>query len=209
MSPDIALTHEEMFGLGMLVGILAVYFIVLVVGIVCYIINSLSLYSIAKKRQINNPWLAWLPVGKEWILGSIADKCSNKDRKWSKVLLVLSVIVYAGFVAFFVMAFVIGIIFGMTYQGGAEPPLEAIIGLAIPYYLVAVVIGICSMAYSICYYICLYKMYEEIVPEKPIKYLLISILVPFGLQGCLLKCRKKDGIPAMSPVINIPAEEQE
>ncbi len=39
-----------------------------------YVLQALSLYSIAKRRGIGKPWLSWIPVANTWILGSISDQ---------------------------------------------------------------------------------------------------------------------------------------
>lgn len=40
----------------------------------CYILMSVGLYTLAKRRVIANPWLAWLPIGNMWILGGLCDQ---------------------------------------------------------------------------------------------------------------------------------------
>ena len=63
----------------------------------CYILLSLGLYTLAKRRYIDRPWLAWLPIGNLWILGCLADQyrkvvqdkkdVNSKDRLfWSSVV---------------------------------------------------------------------------------------------------------------------------
>ena len=44
-----------------------------VVSIAIYVLQALGLYTIANRRGIQNPWLAWIPLGAVWILGSIHD----------------------------------------------------------------------------------------------------------------------------------------
>lgn len=62
-------------------GVLIVAAIVIVLlAIVLYVIKSLGLYTIAKRRGIGCAWLAWLPVGCEWITGSIADQYRKVTR---------------------------------------------------------------------------------------------------------------------------------
>lgn len=58
--------------------------------IASYILLSLGLSALAKRRAIDRPWLAWIPVGNLWILGCLADqystvvkgkqKANSKDR---------------------------------------------------------------------------------------------------------------------------------
>ena len=50
--------------------IIALFFLAAV--LVLYIFQSCSLYSIAKRRGISNPGLAWVPVAVVWLLGSVS-----------------------------------------------------------------------------------------------------------------------------------------
>ena len=82
---------------GAVAGVLIVAVILVVlVNIVLYVIKSLGLYTIAKRRGIACPWLAWLPVGCEWITASLADPyrkvTSGKATIRRFVVLVLAVI---------------------------------------------------------------------------------------------------------------------
>ncbi len=45
-----------------------------ILAIVGYVLGALGLYTIAKRRGINNPWLAWVPVADMWVLGCISDQ---------------------------------------------------------------------------------------------------------------------------------------
>ena len=75
----------------MLAVVAVVLLICSMVGIASYVMTSLSVYTIAKRREINNPWLAWIPVANYWIVGSIADDYDEKNgikRKWRLHLLI-------------------------------------------------------------------------------------------------------------------------
>ncbi len=54
-------------------GILLVLFtlVMAVVGIAAYAVISFSLYTMAKNRGIQNPWLAWIPIANLYILAQI------------------------------------------------------------------------------------------------------------------------------------------
>ena len=85
-------------------------------GIAMYVLTSLGLYTIAKRRAIRNAWLAWIPVVNCWIIGCISDqyryvvKGQMKSRR--KSLLTLSVIQLALGLAF-VVALIVTVICGM------------------------------------------------------------------------------------------------
>ena len=61
---------EAVFGIFYLLCIFAAWGI----GIGAYVLWSLGVYTIAKRRGIRKPWLSWIPVGNLWILGSISDQ---------------------------------------------------------------------------------------------------------------------------------------
>lgn len=77
-----------------------------ILSIALYVLQAIGLYTIAKRRNIAHAWLAWVPVGSVWILGSIADDyLARTGRKtslriWLVILaaavLVLSVAILVG-----------------------------------------------------------------------------------------------------------------
>ena len=75
------LLSESLSGTAESVGVavfVIVYLVILLValgfGMVWYVLQSLGLYTIAERRGIRNPWLAWVPVANMWVLGSISDQ---------------------------------------------------------------------------------------------------------------------------------------
>ena len=110
MSPD--MFWEPSFGGSMagdagvmaVFGVLAIFYLIvallsLALSVVIYIFHSLGLYTIANRRGIHHSWLAWLPVGNLWLLGSIADQyqyvVKGKIKNRRKVMLGLSIAVFA------------------------------------------------------------------------------------------------------------------
>lgn len=180
----------------MLAVVAVVLLICSMVGIASYVMTSLSVYTIAKRREINNPWLAWIPVANYWIIGSIADDYDEKNgikRKWRITLLALYII----FMAIFLVGY-IGMIVAMvlymvrTEYGTFDAPMNAtMLSIFVGIYVFAIVLSLISIAVSICYYICVFKIFESTVPERAVSYLLVSLLVPFGYPICLMLCRKK------------------
>jgi len=85
--------------LGIIAIVLVSYLLTFVLTIVMYILQSLGIYTIAQRRGIRNPWMAWLPVTNMWILGSIADQyryvACGQIRNRRKVLLGMSIAMLA------------------------------------------------------------------------------------------------------------------
>jgi len=46
-------------------------FVFLILGLVLYVLKSLGLYTLALNRNLENPWLAWIPIADLYILGSL------------------------------------------------------------------------------------------------------------------------------------------
>ena len=85
--------------IGIVIALLVYYLIFFVFAIVSYVLRSVGLYTIAKRRGIHHPWLAWLPIGDAWIMGSISDQyqyvAKGKIRNRRKVLLGLNIAMFA------------------------------------------------------------------------------------------------------------------
>ena len=58
------------------------------VGLTPYILQSLGLYRLAKNRGIDAPWLAWIPVGKSYIMGSLSEASPYIKKKFPKMRII-------------------------------------------------------------------------------------------------------------------------
>ncbi|MBE6729454.1 MAG: hypothetical protein E7568_04410 [Ruminococcaceae bacterium] len=189
---------------GIAVGLLAFfvifYLLIFIGGIVNYILMGISLYTIADRRKISTAWGAWVPVVNYWCIGSIVDYHANLNGKksyWRKVLLTLILIGVIGFIGSYV--FLLVEIIGIATMGNMVPTLgymeeeqavSTILGTILPPYIVMILSIVAINVSNICLYVCYFKIFEYLAEDKAIKYFLISLLVPFGLAGCLMKCRK-------------------
>ena len=210
---------EAMVGLGI---IAIVYLLMLGIGVTNYILTSLSLYTIADRRGISNPWLAWLPVVNSWTIGAIADDYDSRNgmkRKWRLLLLILNLIIIV-FIVTFIAVFFVSLISVSMELNYYAPDVEEMLEILLPMYAFGIMMSVTSVAAQMCTVICLYKIYESTVPEKSVLFLLISLLVPLGNAICLMICRKKgysnhDPIsiaviaefPAVNEAEDLPSEE--
>ena len=66
------------------------------VSLAAYVLQAIGFYTIAKRRGIRHAWLAWVPVGCVWILGSISDdfkeRLTGRPHNKRKLLIVLPVV---------------------------------------------------------------------------------------------------------------------
>ena len=132
------------------------------IGIATYVLSALGLYTIAKRRGLNHPWLAWIPVASAWIVGSLSDQyryvVNGENKSKRKVLLtlniittVLSLVMVACGIGMVAQA-LIGAAGGIDEEAMVQAvigPLVGVLGLCLPLAGVAI-------AYAVIYYMALY-----------------------------------------------------
>lgn len=200
MSSDIfelgatAMSDEQL--LMMLGGIFLIAGLITVaVAIVAYVFQSIGLYTLAKRRGIKRPWLAWIPVGDYWIIGSISDdvRLRNKSelnhrRVWLAVLIAGTTILT------FVKAWPVYRMIWLMQRAG-EMDTEAML-LQMEQYLLqmesyeygfgallGLVANIASIVVTVLYCMSLYDLYASCRPRQKVMFtvlsVLISITIPF------------------------------
>ena len=175
----------------MFVGIyLAILGVVLACCLVGWIIRSMSLHSIAKRRGIRHAWLAWIPVGSRWILGSVADQYQHlvqgKVTSRRKIMLIL------GAVSMVLYTVAYGLAFMQVFAGMGVLPVEqavtAALAGAVPSML-STVVGIVTLVF---YHICNYDLYRSCRPNAATAFLVLGIIFAVCEPFFYLACRKKD-----------------
>ena len=220
---DYGMDAAESIGLagGFLSMFVGFYFLIifgsLAISLVSYILQSLGYYTIANRRGIKNPWLAWIPFGVTWIIGSISDQYQyvtmGKTKNRRKLLLGLSIGIFA-FYILWVIVMVMAAIMAETGVGAAFLGLITIFG----------VLGIFAIAIAsaILQYMCLYDLYRSCNPENSVLFLILSIVVSWLTPVLVFVCRNKDlgmpprrrpnpqpayTAPQAQPVVDVPVAE--
>lgn len=177
------------------------YFLALMAfSIGSYILQSISLHSIARRRGIQKPWLAWVPLGEAWIMGSVSDQyryvVKGQIKNKRKVLLTLEI--FTLLLAFLFMAFAGAyMVNGIMYPDVAWNSM----GLFIVVF-VFVYVGICGLAIAtaVVRYMALFDLYRSCRPSASVPFLLVSIFVAAAMPVFILLCRNKDdGMPPRKP----------
>lgn len=188
--------------MGAMLGFLLVFYLLLLTfGVMTYVLQSLSYYTIAKRRGIRNPWLAWLPVGNMWILGSISDQyqyvVKGRVRNKRKALLGLMAAMCLALTVIWIGAFV-SILSEAAAMDAGEVLLGATVGVMLIVYLILLVISVIAVVLQ---YMALNDLYASCEPSNSVLYLVLSIFVRVTLPFFVFACRKKDiGMPARRPV---------
>lgn len=53
---------------------LGTFFVLLILFLLVYLFGAIGLYSMAKRANINNEWLAFIPIGNAYIVGELIDE---------------------------------------------------------------------------------------------------------------------------------------
>ncbi|MBQ7230775.1 MAG: hypothetical protein IJX04_07765 [Oscillospiraceae bacterium] len=179
---------------------LGIYLVILGVVLVCclvgWVLRSMSLHSIAKRRGIRNAWMAWIPIGSEWVLGSVADQYQHlvkgKITSRRKILMLLTVATGVAAVAYIAAAAVIGIQIEVEGRTDINPLV-----MIIPYLLVMGTV----VSRLVFYHICNYDLYRSCRPNGATAFLVLGIIFPVCEPFFYLSCRNKDlGMVVPEPV---------
>lgn len=183
---------------GILGVFLAVYLVLVVIagifGIVAYVFRSLGLFTIAKRRGIDNYGLAWVPVADSWIIGSIADDYENKandrltrNRHWMLWLQIGGVIMT---IVACVLLIVVGVVGESVMHGYARGGFVAMLIIGV----FALVFAIGAMiAWYVFYYISLYKIYKSCMPDYSVMFIILSVIFSVTVPFFLFAMRNKNG----------------
>ena len=178
------------------------------VSIAAYVLMSLALYTIANRRQINNPWLAWIPIGNVWLLGCISDhyryvsKGITANRR--KTLLTLTLVDIG-----LVFLMVIGLIIGVAIAAGSSSVSSGVgVGVAVVLFAVLIVLAVIgvSIALTVLEYICYADIFESCDPAQKTLFTVLSIvcsLIGLGIVTSVLFFIVRDrelGLPPRTTV---------
>lgn len=183
-------------------GIYAVAIIAgLVVSLAVFLIRGFSLYTIARRRGLDKPWLAWIPVANNWIIGSVSDQyrylVKDEIRSRRKYLFAFAVCnTVLGTVAL-VLAAVTAVKVGMSYHTMSDAQMaSALMTPVITVLILSGVMGILSLTEYVLRQMCMYDLYRSCDPGNATAYLVLGILFSV-LEPIFLIClRKRDnGLP--------------
>ena len=180
-----AIRTETAFGIVAI--FIAVYLLILALAITNYVFASIGLYKIAKRRALPHPFLAWIPIANLWIMGGIAQEYDERKgikRNWKLALLLPMVISLVAMGAFLVIAVIMAILTAMVTADLLVVPMIIL-------YVCYLAMLLSLSVYSVIYYISFFKIFESTVPEKALKYAILSLLLPLAHGICLYRARNR------------------
>lgn len=181
----------------------------LLLGLVFYILSSIGFYTMAKRRGIPHPGLAWLPIGgQSWIIGSLADQYAyhvdGKSKRQRGLLLGLDIGVSSisiGYLAVSILVLVKSLRPDLVYEDSALVPF--IVSFLVFYVLLLV----SAIVYAVFYYIALHRVYKSCKPSNATLYLVLSIVLSVTQPFFIFFNRNKDeGMSPMQPAGDGPQQ---
>ena len=198
----------DMIGGSVFAAFMAVYIIILLIasmfGIVSYVFRSLGVYTLAKRRGIENYGLAWVPVADSWIIGSLADdyemRVNGKESRLRHWLLWLMI----GGTVLIVIATVLIIVTSIAGATSYSGYHGAYVALMIISVFALVLASGALIAWNVFNYIALYKIYKSCLPDYSVMFTVLSVLFNVAVPFFLFGLRNKDeGLPEDEPDIEV------
>ena len=183
-------------------------------GIAAYVLRALGLYTIAKRRGINHPWMGWVPVLDLWVLGCISDQyqyvVKGKDKNKRKWLLGLNIALAVVYIVFFVFCgiAVAGVVTGTTGGLQEEQLLTALMGPAAGLAICLIPLVIIAIACTVIRYVAFYDLYTSCNPQNNVLFLVLSIFFSVTEPFFVFFIRNKDeGMPPRRQTQYVPEYE--
>jgi len=177
------------------------------VSVLAYVLFSLGLYTIAQRRQIKNPWMAWVPVLRLWILGSISDQyryvARGQVRSRRKVLLITSSLQVAAWITTMVLLIVMIVRMAMDLSGvgmmeqiSDKQMMEIVLKAILPVGISLAVMCVIAIVHVVLYCMACADLFASCEPENRTVYLVLGILISVTMYVFVFICRNKDlGMP--------------
>lgn len=194
---------------GIVTGILlVVWFLAMGFSLVLYVLNAVGMYRIAKRRGIHHAWLAWVPIGCNWLLGSISDHyqyvVKQKVTSRRKILLILSLVTVV--VSFLMTGGVVAIAMA---SGSAADNVAFSLSIALVVIAYLAMMGL-AVAITVFCYIAYYDLFRSCRPNNAVLFLVLSVIFNVALAFFVFFSGNSDeGMPAKrqnDPAPRIPTE---
>ena len=135
-----------------------------------YVFTALALYTMARRRGIAAPWLAWIPVANLWLLGSLSDQ--YRYLTWGQVkhkrvvLLVLEIVTGA------LSGALVGCAVWVFAANGSTASLVTLLAAVLLTGGTAIALGVVKL-------MALYDVYASCDPRNAALYLVLSVFFRF------------------------------
>lgn len=192
--------------------VLTVAAVASLLSLALYIMEAVGVYTIAKRRGIRHAWLAWIPLAKYWVQGSLSDQYKQTVKgKRSHNRTILLVIALAGWAVSLAATSIAASGLVRMLMSIAQNDMEALAYAGTltsgGSRLLSLLSSVLSIALLVFRHITLYDIYCASCPKYSVTYLILGIFFGFTIPFFLFFNRRKDEgmrIPRPTP----PAEDE-
>lgn len=162
----------------------SMYFMVLAVSLCLivipqYVLNGIAYMKLAKKRNMPNPWLAWIPFANSYLIGAVADNINGQYQKVTNrrtFLLVLSIVatVTTAISMIFAINILADILFNIRWiEQGMYMPDFSTMG----WMVILLLIGCAASIWEfVLRFISYYTVFKEYAPDNAGLYFALSLV---------------------------------
>lgn len=180
-----------------------------VIGIAIYLLESISVYKMAKSAEIKNPWLAFVPVANDWVFGTLAEKYKKKNgtksARFGIILPVLEGIVLIETIALTIFTVIsVKEITGYALDAvntSTEMAPEQFMSL-IPVIILYFALMAVAIAYAVVFFIALWRVYYSFDKSNATLYIVLSVIFTISVPIILFIIRNRK--PEFDPHNNMP-----
>lgn len=161
--------------------------VVPLLSVAVYVFTALALHTMAKRRGIACPWLAWIPVANLWLIGSLSDQYRYLTRGQMKhrrmILPVLEIVTMV------LSGMMVGAIFWVMGANGSAASVLTLLALILLDCAAAIALAVWKL-------MALYDIYASCDPQTAALYLVLSIFFRFLKPVFLFLSRNQElGMP--------------
>lgn len=180
-----------------------------VIGIAIYLLESISVYKMAKSAEVKNPWLAFIPVANDWVFGTLAEKYKKKNgtksARFGIILPVLEGIVLIEAIALTIFTVIsVKEITGYALDAvntSSEMAPEQFMSL-IPVIILYFALMAVAIAYAVVFFIALWRVYSSFDKSNATLYIVLSVIFTISVPIILFIIRNRK--PEFDPHNNVP-----
>lgn len=181
----------------------------LLIGLALYLLESIGVYKMAKSAEIKNPWLSFVPVGRNWVFGTLAEKYKKKNgtksARFGIILPVLEGIVLIEAIALTIFTVIsIKEITGYALDAvntSTEMAPEQFMSL-IPVIILYFALMAVAIAYAVVFFIALWRVYSSFDKSNATLYIVLSVIFTISVPIILFIIRNRK--PEFDPHNNVP-----
>lgn len=175
------------------------------------IFRCVGISRIAKRRGIRNSWLAWIPFGQSWILGSISDHyryfTKGEETSRRKQMLAMSLAHGVLYLAGVVLTVSTAIGMARAFFGGVAPEAFFAAVSSNVLNLVVLCLGtVVAVVFLVLRLMVSYDLFASCAPKTAVLFLILGILVPVSMPFLIFASKEQDG--GMPPRKEAPQPEE-